>query len=81
MATNHQQQSASVIDLTNDSLNESFSSNKKDKQIVPYNGNKSVTAMGLILLTYPVESVIQLSHESNLIKLYLFHKTISVIPI
>ena len=41
MATNHQQGSVSAFDLTDDSLNESISFNKKDKQIVLYIGNKN----------------------------------------
>ena len=41
MATDHQQRSVSVNDLTNDSLNESITCNNNDKQIVPYVGNKT----------------------------------------
>ena len=41
MATNHQQGSVSMIDLTDDSLNESITCNNEDKQIVPYVGNKT----------------------------------------
>ena len=41
MATNHQQGSVSFFELTDDSLNESILSNKKDKQTVPYTGNKN----------------------------------------
>ena len=41
MATNHQQGDVSVIDLTDDSLNESITCNNNDNQIVPYNGNKN----------------------------------------
>ena len=41
MATDHQQGSVSVIDLTYDSLNESITCNNDDKQIVPYVRNKT----------------------------------------
>ena len=42
MATDHQQGSVSVIDLTDDSLNELITCNNNDKQIVPYVGDKTV---------------------------------------
>ena len=41
MATDHQQGGVSVIDLTDDSLNESITCNNDNKQIVPHNGNKN----------------------------------------
>ena len=41
MATNHQQEGVSVIDLTDDSLKKSITCNNNDKQIVPCNGNKN----------------------------------------
>ena len=41
MATNHQQGGVSVIDLPNDSLNESITCNDNDKQIVPHTVNKN----------------------------------------
>ena len=41
MATNHKQAGVSVIDYTVDSLKESITCNKDDKQIVPYNGSKN----------------------------------------
>ena len=40
MATDHQQGSVSVIDLTDDSLNESITCNNNDKRIVPYVQNQ-----------------------------------------
>ena len=41
MATDHQQGSISLIDLTDDSLNESKICYHDNKQIVPYAGNKT----------------------------------------
>ena len=41
MATNHQKGGVSVINLTDDSLNESISSNYKDKEIAPFIGYKT----------------------------------------
>ena len=41
MATDHQQRGVSVIDLTDDSLNESITCNNGDKQIVSCTGNKN----------------------------------------
>ena len=41
MVTYHQQGNVSVIDLTEDSLNESISSYNQDKQKVPYIRNKT----------------------------------------
>ena len=43
MTTNQQPEDTSVIDLINDSLNESPSPNNKDKQIFPYVENKKVS--------------------------------------
>ena len=41
MATDHQKESVSIIDLTDDSLDESITLNAIDKQVVPFIGNKN----------------------------------------
>ena len=49
MATHHQQENISVIDLIKDSSNESISCNNQDKQIIPciWNKTKSNDGIGL----------------------------------
>ena len=41
MATDHQKESVSIIDLTDGSLNESIALNQNDKHVVPLDGNQN----------------------------------------